>query len=401
MMRRTAALDVRTWLEIDRRSLFSNLRQFARRARPAGIMAVVKSNAYGHGLSLVAGLLAQNPQSPIPNPQPLWFGVDSIVEALRLRRDGITNPILVLGYTLPARFPDAARFGITLTISSFDGLRALSRSRAKPDFHLKFDTGMHRHGFQEDEAPELIKKIREYRLTPAGAFSHLAAADNAKFSKKQIAVFERCLWALRQAGIRPKVIHFNKTEGILNFPRRDTLARLGIGLYGYIPQVPRVIRRSPVAPKPVLSWKTVVSEVKRVRKGEHIGYDLTYRFGSDAVIAIIPIGYWHGFDRGLSNTGEVLIRGKRAPVRGRVCMDITMVEVTPIPGVRVGDEVVLIGEQAPFEASRPRRLPHHRRGSRTGQGKERITADDIATKISTTSYEVLTRINPLIKKVVV
>ncbi|OGG73381.1 alanine racemase [Candidatus Kaiserbacteria bacterium RIFCSPLOWO2_01_FULL_53_17] len=375
-------LDVRTWIEINARFLGSNLAWFQRRARPAGIMAVVKSNAYGHGLSLVAKLLAESKKrtghwSLVTGHSLLWFGVDSITEALRLRRDGIKNPILVLGYTLPAHFPDAVRGGITLAISSCDGLAALRRARVKPAFHLKFDTGMHRHGFQEHELGKLIEKIQEYRLIPGGAFSHLAAADNVGFSKKQIAVFERCLEALTKAGIKPKVIHFNKTEGILSYPRRDTLARLGIGLYGYVPKQGVGLPKTPKnVVRPVLAWKTVVSEVKRVRKGERIGYDLTYRFPRDAVIAVLPIGYWHGFDRGLSNRGEVLIRGRRAPVRGRICMDITMVEVTHIPGVRVGDEVVLIGKQ----------------------GGERITADDIAKKIDTTSYEVLTRINPLIKK---
>lgn len=383
-MKRASALDVRTWIEIDRRSLFFNLRQFQRRAKPANLMAVVKSNAYGHGLSLVAKLLSSE-KLEIGN-QKLWFGADSITEALRLRKDGIKNPILVLGYTLPARFREAARKRITITISSFEGLNTYATTKIRPAFHVKFDTGMHRHGFQESELPELIRTLRAHRLTPAGAYSHLAVATDRAFSKQQFGAFDRCLRALRDAGIRPAVIHCNKTEGILFYPRRDTLARLGIGLYGYLPDAGRPIRGRAsgqrVPPRgfvrPVLSWKTVVSEVKRVKKGERIGYDLTYRFPRDATIAVLPIGYWHGFDRGLSNRGEVLIRGKRAPVRGRICMDITMVEVTDIPGVRVGDEAILIGKQ----------------------GEERITADDIGRAIDTTSYEVLTRINPLIKKIV-
>ena len=386
-------LDVRTWIEIDERSLFFNLRQFQKRARPARIMAVIKSNAYGHGLSLVAKLLAngesriqneelrgrgRNSKFLIPHP-PLWFGVDSIVEALRLRRDGIKNPILVLGYTLPSRFKDAMRANITITISHLDGLRDIAQSRARPDFHIKFDTGMHRHGFQEDELTKLISNIKKYSLKPAGAYSHLATADDHAFSKKQIAVFDRCLEAFHAAGIHPKVIHFNKTEGILFYPRRDSLMRLGIGLYGYLPQ-PRRGAHTPRMPKdfvrPVMAWKTIVSEVKHIRKGEAIGYDLTYRFKHDAIIAVLPIGYWHGYDRGLSNCGEVLIHGKRASVRGRVCMDITMVETTHIPRVKIGDEVVLIGKQK----------------------QESISADEIAAKINTTAYEVLTRINPLIQR---
>ncbi len=150
------------------------------------------------------------------------------------------------------------------------------------------------------------------------------------------------------------------------------MVRLGIGLYGYYPE-------KRVRLKPVLIWKTIVSEVKRVEKGEWVSYDRTERLKRDSKIAILPIGYWHGFDRGLSSKGEVLIRGKRARVLGRVTMDMTMVDVTDIPGVRIRDEVVIIGKQ----------------------GKYRITADDVAEKINTTSYEILTRINPLIRKVAV
>ena len=376
-MKRKAALDVRTWIEIDRRSLFFNLQQFQARARPAKIMAVIKSNAYGHGLSLVAKLLASH-WSLATGHLSLWFGVDSIVEALRLRRDGIKNPILVLGYTLPLRFRDAARWKITITVSHFDGLAAIARSSSRPAFHVKFDTGMHRHGFQESELVELIEKMKKYNLRPAGAYSHLASAENIIFSKKQMAVFDRCVLALRTAGITFELIHLNKTEGIVNFPRRDGLARLGIGLYGYLPEGRKgtLIEKFRKRLRPVLTWKTVVSEVKQVKRGEYIGYDLTYRFSRDAIIAILPIGYWHGYDRGLSNVGEVLIHGKRATVRGRVCMDIMMVEVTTIPNVHIGDEAVLIGRQ----------------------GKEFISADELGQKIGSGSYEVLTRINPLIRR---
>ncbi len=383
-------LGVRTWIEIDTRSLFFNLSQFERRARPAKIMAVVKSNAYGHGLSLVARLLAR--RSPACRftrrgragrlGKGGWFGVDSIVEALRLRRDGIRNPILVLGYTLPSRFREAKQKKITITISHFEGIRALAKSRSRPDFHLKFDTGMYRHGFLRDDLEKLIAILKEGGLRPSGAYSHLAAADNKSYSKHQRTLFEQYLGELREAGIRPKTIHFNKTEGILFYPWRDTLARLGVGLYGVFPK-PRGGGGLPKVPKnfvqPVLTWKTVVSEVKHVRSGERIGYDLTYRFLRDAVIAVLPVGYWHGYDRGLSNIGDVLIHGKRARIRGRICMDIMMVEVTGIPNVRIGDEVVLIGKQ----------------------GHEAIDANELAGKIDTTSYEILTRINPLIRRIAV
>jgi len=330
------------------------------------MMAMIKSNAYGHGLVAIAKLLSKKYRG-------VWFGVDSITEAVRLRDEGIQNPLLVLGYTLPRRLSESAREHIIVTISSFDGLDDFLRSKVRPQFHIKLDTGMHRQGFQEKDILPLIERLQKLRLVPDGVYSHLAEASHAGFSKSQVRSFERSLGIFQRAGIRPRVVHFNKTEGIINFSKNTyDMVRLGIGLYGYYPE-------KRVRLKPVLIWKTIVSEVKRVEKGEWVSYDRTERLKRDSKIAILPIGYWHGFDRGLSSKGEVLIRGKRARVLGRVTMDMTMVDVTDIPGVRIRDEVVIIGKQ----------------------GKYRITADDVAEKINTTSYEILTRINPLIRKVAV
>ena len=352
------------------------------------MMAMIKSNAYGHGLVLVAKLLSKKYRG-------VWFGVDSITEALRLRDEGIKNPILVLGYTLPRRLYEAAQRDIAITISHFEGARELARLKKRPRFHLKFDTGMHRQGFQESDMRKLIRELERFGLNPDGIYSHFSTASNRGFSKKQIRTFEYMVQEVKRVGISPGILHMNKTEGVINFPESTyDMVRLGIGLYGYYPAgTPRL--------RPVLSWHTIVSEVKCVKKGEWVSYDRTERLKHDSKIAILPIGYWHGFDRGLSSKGEVLIRGKRARVLGRVTMDMTMVDVTKIPGVRVRDEVVIIGKQAPLEARRRSRLPRFGRGPLTGQGRRRITADDIAEKINTTSYEILTRINPLIRKIVV
>ncbi len=330
------------------------------------MMAMVKSNAYGHGLVAIAKLLSKKYRG-------VWFGVDSITEAIRLRDEGIRNRILVLGYTLPRRLSEAVKKDIAITISHFEGARELARLKNRPRFHLKFDTGMHRQGFQERDIQMLIRELKRFGLNPDGIYSHFSTARNRSFSKKQTQEFEYMIQEVKRAGIPSGILHMNKTEGIIHFPKSTyDMVRLGIGLYGYYPT--RGIR-----PKPVLAWKTIVSEVKRVKKGEWVSYDRTERLKRDSKIAILPIGYWHGFDRGLSSKGEVLVMGKRARVLGRVTMDMTMVDVTKIPGVHVRDEVVIIGKQ----------------------GKRQITADDIAKKINTTSYEVLTRINPFIRKIMI
>lgn len=359
-------LAVRTWIEIDKQALLFNFSYFQKIAHGAEVMAVIKSNAYGHGLVTIAKLLSARSKK-------LWLGVDSITEALRLRREGIKNPILVLGYTLPERLFEAALKNISVTISNFESLRDYLKLRRRPKFHIKIETGMNRLGFQEADWEKLVSLLKKHSLKPEGIYSHLAEPPDITYSKKQIRVFRRALTLFESNGISIQFKHLAKTEGILMFPEvRFTMVRLGIGLYGYTPD-----RKTSL--KPVMAWKTIVAEVKKVKKGELIGYGLTERFKKDSIIAVLPIGYWHGYDRKLSSKGEVLIKGKRARVVGRVCMDMIMVDVTDIPRVRARDEVVLLGRQ----------------------GREEISGHEVAHTIGTTVYEVITRINPLILKGVV
>lgn len=369
---------MRTWIEIDRQALVSNLKRLKERAGSRRIMAVVKSNAYGHGIVLVAKFLSALAPDAYRLSLRLWFGVDSMAEALRLRKEGVNNPILVLGYTLPAKLPEAGRKSITVTIAHFEGLKALARLKRRPEFHIKIDSGMHRQGFQMGDILRLIAELKKHRLAPQGVYSHLAKAEDARVSAQQRKTFESCLAALRSAGINTGIIHMNGTGGaILRLRSRYDMARLGIGLYGYLPSRGYRYPLKKNFFRPVLTWKTIVAEVKQVKKGEWIGYDLTERLKRDTIVAILPVGYWHGLDRGLSSIGEALIRGRRAKILGRVSMDITAVDATGIRGVKVGGEVVLIGRQ----------------------GQDAISADEMAAKINTISYEVLTRINPLIERI--
>lgn len=186
---------------------------------------------------------------------------------------------------------------------------------------------------------------------------------------------------LKEAGYGDCIYHASATGGALLFPEAHfDMVRVGMGLYGYRPseesKKTKNIKHKTIKLKQVLTWKSVIAEVKKIPKGARVGYDGTERVARDTVMAVIPIGYWHGYDRGLSGKGIMLVRGKRAKVLGRISMDMTVIDITDIPKVRVGDEAVLIGMQ----------------------GKESILADELAAKINTTAYEFLTRINPLIKR---
>lgn len=401
--------DVRTWIEIDRNALHHNVEQFFRLIpKETQFMAVIKSNAYGHGLAQVAKLLAEfrisnlesrkkapNSKFQIPNSR-LWFGVDSIVEALRLRREAIANPILVLGFTLPSRMAEATKDDITLCIANFESLSTLADLNEKPAFHIKMDTGMHRQGFQTHELPKLISLLKKNRLAPSGLFTHFASAKDVCFPTYTCVQLEEFYTVIKQfekAGYTDFTRHAAASGGTLLFPQSHLqMVRVGMGMYGYWPSQEAKMHCSLPAElkiknekvkvlelKPVLTWKTIISEIKEIPDGSFIGYDLTERVHRHTKIAVLPIGYWHGYDRGLSSIGEVLVRGVRTRVLGRISMDMIVVDVTNAPEAQVGDEVVLIGKQ----------------------GKEEIWADELAAHIGTSPYEFLTRINPLIRRVIV
>lgn len=375
--------NLRTWIEIDALAFEHNLKQFLKLiSQRTRFMAVVKSNAYGHGLVDTARFFANLQLTTYNLQQRLWFGVDSITEALRLRKEGIKNPILVLGFTLPSMLTDAARNDITVSVSNFDSIADLARVKEKPVFHLKFDTGMHRQGFLPHQVPQLVQRLRLHNLSPHGMFTHFAAAKDIAYptyTLGQLRQFETIARRFERAGFRHVIRHAAASGGTLLFPETHLdMARIGMGLYGYWPSPESRImnHKSEIILRPALQWKAVVAETKEIPKGSCVGYDLTERVSRKTHIAVLPVGYWHGYDRGLSGIGEVLIRGRRRKILGRVSMDMITVDATDGPRVRAGDEAVLIGKQC----------------------REAIWADELALKISTSPYEFLTRINPLIHR---
>ena len=369
---------LRTWIEVDCLAIKKNYRLFRSLiASKTKLLAVVKSNAYGHGLVDFASKLKQLDID--------WLGVDSIVEALTLRREGIKTPILVLGYTLPEKFKETADNDISITISNFETLKVVQKEKFSKSLkiHIKVDTGMHRQGFLLGEQKTLISKLKTQnsKFIIEGLYTHFATAKNPAFpeyTKKQINEFEQWRLAFKKIGLIP-ICHASATAGAMIFPEAHfDMVRIGIGLYGLWPAKETESHfKNHLILEPVLEWKTIISEIKELPKGAKIGYNCVETLQKNSRVGVCPIGYWHGYPRALSSVGFVLINGRRARILGRISMDMISVDISEIPGAKVGDEVVLIGKQK----------------------KEKITVNELANLSETSNYEFITRINPLIKRI--
>lgn len=364
-------MGLRTWISVDRQALKINYQTFrSLLSENCRLMAVVKSNAYGHGIidytKTLDGFGAD------------WFGVDSITEALTLRKAGIKKPILILGYTMPENFQKASVNNISITISDFNNLyKVVNIKNLK--IHLKIDTGMHRQGLFVTQLSEVIKSLKGVKLE--GVYTHLASSKNPNSSKDtflQLEKFNRALEIFRKYGLE-LLKHVSASGGTFFYPEAHfDMVRVGAGLYGLWPsdEIKQAFNKS-LKLEPILSWKTIISEVKEVGKGERIGYDFTETLKRKTIIGICPVGYWHGMPRNMSSKGYVLVKGQRAKILGRVSMDMITVDLTDIKNVKVSDEVTLIGKD----------------------GKESITADEIAEISGTINYEIVTRLNPLLEKI--
>lgn len=366
----------KVWLTISKKAIKHNFHVFRKIISPkTELWAVVKSNAYGHGLLLFSQLAESFGVD--------GFCVDSVIEGIKLRENGITKPILVLGPTLPYWYPLACQSDIIVTISNNEALKDLIRCSIKkrPKFHLKIDTGMHRQGFYVEDLNEILKKNRnskfEIKNYLKGVYTHFASAKDINyptFNERQFSKFQQAISILERAGFNPPAgglkKHIAATAGTLINPKYHLdLVRIGIGLYGLWPSRELEIQlNDKLNLKTVLSWHALISEVKNIKRGDYIGYDFTERMEHDAKIAIVPIGYWHGLPRDLSSIGEVFIKNKSARILGRVSMDLITIDITNI-NCKVGDKVEII----PI---------------------------NIAQKLGASHYEIITRINPLIQKII-
>ena len=360
--------------EVDLGALEFNYRQIRKRI-PSGVklLAVVKADAYGHGAIPVSLRLEKSGVE--------YLGVAIPEEGVELRKGGVKASILVLGGIFGAEVDQIFRFRLTPVIFRKDSLKILSREAEKRGrrvkVHLKVDTGMGRLGVPLNLWPDFLKEVRRFpRIDIEGILSHFSMMDEERdFTQDQWRAFERAVATAQELGISFQYLHMASSATLTAFPAYSAkLVRPGIMLYG---SYPSPAFQSLVQLKPVMTLKTRIHFLKRVPPGTRISYGGTFTTKRESLIATLPIGYADGYSRHLSNHGEVLIHGKRAPVVGKVCMDFIMVDVTDIPRVSVGDEVILMGKQ----------------------GREQITPEEIAEKINSISYEVLCSIGKRVPRI--
>ncbi len=362
-----------TWVEIDLDAIANNMRRLAELAAPAKIMAILKADAYGHGMVKVARTALNNGGS--------WVGVATLGEAITLRKTGIDASILVLSYMPAWQAHEAIRHNVSATIFTEELARAFSQAAADLNkqalVHVKVDSGMGRLGLLPADVLPFMQMLSQLPgLRVEGLYSHFGTADDdVPYAYEQLKRASELLAELDGAGLRPPLVHAANTAGLINLPEsRFDMVRPGIGLYGLPPSTNC---RLPSGFRPALTFKSTVGQVKTLPPDSPIGYGATYRTQGEETIAIIPVGYADGFRRAPQTWGEVLVKGQRAPLVGRVSMDQSAINVTHIPNVRQGDEVVLIGRQ----------------------GSQEITAEEVATNLGTINYEVVSELLARIPRV--
>lgn len=369
----------RTWVEVSRHALEHNVAAIRNIIRPeTKLMAVVKSNAYGHGL-VECGRIFSRAGLPSRQAGADWLGVFSLDEAIELRKKNIRAPILILGHTEPERFKEALKYKTSITVVDRDALRFIPK---KLPIHIKIETGLSRQGVQADRFDEFFAAI------PAGThvegiFSHLADpldVNGRRYSQFQKKNFDHAIEIARHYGFENLMKHLNASDGMLSFPQGEyDMIRAGILLYGVWPSFEFQSHFRSIDLIPALTWKTRVIQVKKIPKDSYVGYGLTERVDRDTLIAVLPVGYYDGYPRSLSSKGIVLINGVRCQVLGRVSMNMIVTDITDAGVVHTGNEAVLIGRQ----------------------GNVMVGAEELADRANAISYEVITRINPLLPRTVI
>jgi len=374
-----------SWIEISRSALKHNLQTFRGLVGSERVLSqAVKGNAYGHGLRVCAPIMVEAGAN--------WLCVNALFEALELRSIGVEVPIYIMGYVPLEELKTVIENGFRQVVynkETLEKLREVCRELKMPIYtHLKLETGTNRQGVLEQDLPAILDIYRsEPMVILEGTATHFANIEDTtdpSYAKYQKENFDNMNKKIIQAGFTPKYTHCANTASTIIYPEtHENMVRVGVGAYGLWPSNETFVSSRHLETKvellPVMTWKTKVVQLKKVPANAAIGYGCTYRARYDSVVAVLPVGYYDGYDRKLSNIGLVLINGKRAPVRGRVFMNMVVVDVTGMPDVKLEDEVVLLGRQ----------------------GDETVSAEQMARWVDTINYEITTRINERLPRVVV
>jgi alanine racemase len=365
-----------TWLDVDLDAIAHNVRTLKALVGPdVALMAVLKADGYGHGAVKVARTAINNGAD--------WCGVASLSEALALRNAGIEAPILILGFTPGWHAREALLRDVSLTVYDLDVARAYARAaqelKRTARVHVEVDTGMSRLGVLPAAAPSFIRAVAALNaICVEGIFTHFSSADSDEgYTQLQLARFRDVLSTI---GDLPtlRYVHAANSAGALAYPEaRFNMVRIGLAMYGLNPFHPAPLRPAGLRLRPAMTWRTTIAQVKTLPAGTPVSYGGRFVCPRETTIAVIPVGYADGFRRAPCTFGEVLVRGQRAPIVGAVCMDQSTIDVSRIPNVRIGDEVVIIGQQ----------------------GSEQISAEAVAARLGTISYEVISAILPRVPRV--
>jgi alanine racemase len=369
------------WVELNRDAPDYNLRELRKGLGKGTILcAVVKANAYGHGVKQMVALFRSAD----------WFAVNSLEEGIELRETGEKRPVLVLGHVPLADLGEAVRHNLDLTVYNRETLEALAgleaANLAPARLHLKVETGTGRQGVLPGQVRGFVERLRSVpHAELVGVSTHFANIEdtlNHDYAQSQLDKFRQALGVLEDLKAKPVYVHTAATAAVILFDKTHfNLVRAGIGIYGLWPSretyLSTLLGHRPVPDlRPVLSWKTRLVQIKELPEGSYIGYGCTYRATRPIRVGVLPVGYADGYDRKLGNTAYVLIRGKRAPVIGRVCMNLTMVDISDVPRASLEEEVVLLGRD----------------------GEERISAETMGEWAGTINYEIVTRISPFLPR---
>ena len=353
-------------VELSKSALVHNYKYFKKLHKESEICPVLKSNAYGHGLKEIA-LMCDDLNAP-------FIVVDSYYEALELKKIGIKTPILIIGYTHPDNYKDMKFSGIAITVLDKETIEALGKLRKKIKIHLKVDTGMHRQGIPFEEIGDALKLLKKYKkLRFEGVCTHLADADNPKsnkFTHEQVSKFKKALKIVEENGFNVKWKHISATAGAGKIFAKDfNMIRLGLGLYG--DSTVKDFKKL----RPVLTFKSTIIDLKTLKKGDSVSYGCTFKAPKKMRIGIIPAGYYEGIDRRLSNKGMIYYGKTQCQIIGRVCMNLTMIDLTNIKRARKWDKVEVIGKN--------------------------VTVRQIAEICGTITYVIWTHIAPTIRRMIV